>query len=332
MNDPRIDPAGSPGPESGTNPPTSGGQRPSRHGLFRHKNSGQQSGEPGATGPGTTGPGTTGPGTSGPGTSGPGTPGSGAGAGASATGTAGTTTATRTTSAAGATVPAQAEAPSARTPYGQEYDQGYEVGPSAEPSASMIAKAANMSMIALLLGGLGMIAVGIALLVWPSASLTVVAILIGAAILASGLVRLWEGISAHGESGGMRAGYIVIGLLAVIAGLYCLRHHALSLFLVAFVTGVYFVMHGVADLAVSFSPGVPNRALRGILGVFSIAAGIILVVWPAITLVLLLTIMAAWLLFYGCVLIALAFGVRRAAKAASRPVANTTMAMPAGAA
>jgi uncharacterized membrane protein HdeD (DUF308 family) len=229
-------------------------------------------------------------------------------------------------------VPAQAEPPSGQGRYGQEYGQGYEVGPSAEPSASMIAKAANMSMIALVLGGLGMIAIGIALLVWPAASLTVVAILIGAAILASGLVRLWEGISARGQSGGMRAGYIVIGLLAVIAGLYCLRHHALSLFLVAFVTGVYFVAHGLADLAVSFSPGVPNRAMRGILGVFSIAAGIILVVWPAITLVLLLTIMAAWLLFYGCVLIALGFGARRAAKAATRPAANTTMAMPAGAA
>jgi uncharacterized membrane protein HdeD (DUF308 family) len=165
-----------------------------------------------------------------------------------------------------------------------------------------------------LLGGIGMVALGIALLVWPNASLTIVAILIGAAVLVSGLVRLYEGFTARAESGGMRTAYVVIGLVAVVAGIYLLRHHALSLFVVAFVTGVYFIMHGVSDLGVAFSGLAPNRGLRGVLGLFSLAAGIIMIIWPGITLVLLLTIVAAWLIFYGLVLAALSFGLRRAAK------------------
>ena len=168
----------------------------------------------------------------------------------------------------------------------------------------------------MLICGLGLIALGIALLVWPSASLTVVAILIGAAILVAGLVKLWEGFTARAESGGMRAGYIVIGLLAVLVGIYLLRHHALSLFLVAFVTGVFFIAHGVSDIGLAISVGTPNRGLRGVLGVFSLAAGIIMVIWPSITLGLLLLIVAAWLLFYGVVLGALAFSIRRGGKAA----------------
>ena len=117
----------------------------------------------------------------------------------------------------------------------------------------MIAKASNASWMLLLLGALVMVGLAICLLVWPNASLTVVAVLIGAAVAVSGVVRLWEGFTAHGASAGMRTAYVVVGLLAVFVGLYLLRHHSLSLFLVAFVTGVYFVAHGIADIGVAFS-------------------------------------------------------------------------------
>jgi uncharacterized membrane protein HdeD (DUF308 family) len=184
--------------------------------------------------------------------------------------------------------------------------------------AEQLTAAAKKSWWAVLLGALGMVALGIALLVWPHASLTVVAILIGAAVLVSGLVRLYEGFTARAESGGMRAGYIVIGLLAVLAGIYLLRHHALSLFLIAFVTGVYFIAHGISDLGVAISGGTPNRGLRAVLGLFSLAAGLVMVIWPGITLVLLLTLVAAWLLFYGLMLAALAFSLRRTVKSAQK--------------
>ncbi len=183
---------------------------------------------------------------------------------------------------------------------------------------AVLAAAAKHSWGAVLVGGLGLIALGIMLLVWPHASLTVVAILVGAALLVSGLVRLYEGFTASSESGGMRAAYVVIGLLAVLAGLYCLRHHALSLFLVAFVTGVYFIAHGISDLGIAMSARVPGRGLRAVLGIFSLAAGIIMVIWPAITLVLLLTIVGAWLIFYGLVLGGLAFSLLRLGRAAER--------------
>jgi uncharacterized membrane protein HdeD (DUF308 family) len=186
------------------------------------------------------------------------------------------------------------------------------------PVPEAVALAAKSSWGVVLLCGLGLIALGICLLVWPHASLTVVAILIGAAILVAGLVKLWEGFTARAESGGMRAAYVVIGLLAVFVGIYLLRHHALSLFLLAFVTGVFFIAHGISDLGLSVSGGTPNRGLRAVLGVFSLAAGIIMVIWPGITLSLLLLIVAAWLLFYGVVLGALAFGIRRAGKEAEK--------------
>ena len=186
------------------------------------------------------------------------------------------------------------------------------------PGPAYVAAAAKASWGVVLLCGLGLIALGICLLVWPSASLTVVAVLLGAAILVAGLVKLWEGFTAKAESGGMRVGYVVIGLVAVFVGVYLVRNHALSLFVLAFVTGVFFIAHGISDLGLAVSAYTPNRGLRAVLGVLSLAAGIIMVIWPSITLVLLLTIAAAWFLCYGVVLGALAFSIRKTGKEAER--------------
>jgi uncharacterized membrane protein HdeD (DUF308 family) len=219
--------------------------------------------------------------------------------------------------------PQTAQVPSARAPqrqtqYGEEY--GTQTEGQAGPAGDLIGKVGEKSWMVLSLFALGMIAIGIMLLVWPAASLTVVAVLIGASILVAGFVKFWEGLTGRSEGGGHRAGYIVIGLLGIVAGLYCLRHLHLSLFLVAFVTGVFFVAHGFSDLGVAFAArGMPGRGWRAVLGVFSIAAGLLLVIWPGITLVLLLTIMAAWLLFYGCMLFVLAFHIRRATRPRSAP-------------
>jgi uncharacterized membrane protein HdeD (DUF308 family) len=214
-------------------------------------------------------------------------------------------------------VPAQRENFSAA---GTQDEAGYGV---AEPRGGMTSKMLKLGWVPVLLAGLGMIAVGIILLVWPKASLSVVAILIGAALVVSGVMRLWEGFTAHSDTGGMRAASIIVGLFAIVAGLYCLRHHSLTLFLVAFVIGVYWVVHGIAELAVAFTPGVGGRGLRAVIGLFSIAAGIILIVWPSISVVLLLTITAAWLLFYGVVLAGLSLQLRKLTAASSRSELDT---------
>jgi uncharacterized membrane protein HdeD (DUF308 family) len=182
---------------------------------------------------------------------------------------------------------------------------------------ALLATAARHSWPVVAVGALAMIALGIMLLVWPHASLTIVAILIGAALVVSGLVRLWEGLTATDRSGGMRAAYVAIGLLAVLAGLYCLRHHALSLFIVTFLISVYFIAHGISDIGIALLAGVPGRGIRAVLGVCSLAAGIIILIWPAITLVLLLTITGAWLIFYGLMLGILAGGLWRVGRAAA---------------
>lgn len=178
---------------------------------------------------------------------------------------------------------------------------------------------AGLAWTAALVAAIGMIAVGVLLLVWPQATLTVVAILIGAALIAAGLLRLFDGATARAETGGMRAADIVIGLLAVIAGLYCLKHHSLTVLVVALVVGVFWIIHGIGDIITASTSGqVPGRGFKAIGGVVSLAAGLVILFWPGITLVLLLTILGAWLIFYGVVLAGLSFQLRRGVRAQAR--------------
>src|SRR5215470_13358650 len=55
---------------------------------------------------------------------------------------------------------------------------------------------------AFMAAGLGAVIVGIVLLVWPKATLTVVAVLIGVGLIVAGLLRLIDGFTAHDASGG----------------------------------------------------------------------------------------------------------------------------------
>jgi uncharacterized membrane protein HdeD (DUF308 family) len=165
---------------------------------------------------------------------------------------------------------------------------------------------------AVLTAALATLAVGVILLVWPKATLAIVAILLGAGLVISGLYRLVEGFTARDTSGGMRAAYVVIGLLAILVGLYCLRHRDVTVFLLALLVGAFWIVHGVADIAVAATSGpMPGRAFRLVAGLFSIAVGCIVLFWPAISLIVLLTVLGIWLIFYGLVLGGLAFGLKR---------------------
>lgn len=171
---------------------------------------------------------------------------------------------------------------------------------------------------ALLAAALGSLAVGILLLVWPKATLVIAAILIGAGLIIAGILRLIDGFADRDASGGRRAANVVIGLLAVIVGLYFIRHYHITIAAMAIVVGLFWVMHGIADLTVGLFAGpFPGRGLTVFSGLLSLAAGLIVLFWPAISLTILVVVLGIWLVVYGVLLAIMAFGLRKAGS--SRP-------------
>lgn len=167
---------------------------------------------------------------------------------------------------------------------------------------------------AFMAAGIGAVVVGILLLAWPKATLTVVAILVGAALVLAGLLRLIDGFTAHDASGGRRVAHVLIGLLAIVVGLYCIRHYHVTIAALAIIVGLFWIVHGIADIALGLFAGpFPGRGLTVVAGILSLFAGLIVLFWPTISLTVLVAVIGIWLLVYGLLMAITAFSLRRGA-------------------
>ncbi len=165
---------------------------------------------------------------------------------------------------------------------------------------------------AILAGGLGCLAAGILLLVWPRETLVVAAVLLGIALVVAGLQRLVHGFTAHDASGGRRTASVVVGLLAMIAGLYLIKHYHVTVGLMALLVGVFWVINGVAEMSAGlFGQLESGRGLAVLSGLLSLAAGLIVLIWPTISLTILVVVMGIWLIIYSVFLIVTALRLRR---------------------
>jgi uncharacterized membrane protein HdeD (DUF308 family) len=162
-----------------------------------------------------------------------------------------------------------------------------------------------------------MLTLGLLLFFWPNDSLVVTAVLLGIALLATGVLRLVRGVTADGEAGTHRSAHLLIGILAVLGGIYCLGDVAGTVVLLSLVVGLFWVMHGLVDLvAVVGRPG-PGRSLTRITGWMSLLAGLTVIFWPAITVPVLAAVMGAWLACYGLLLVVTLLYLRHVARAAA---------------
>jgi uncharacterized membrane protein HdeD (DUF308 family) len=180
-------------------------------------------------------------------------------------------------------------------------------------------RGAGRSWIIMLIGAVVTFGFGLVVVVWPHATLKVIAILLGIQLLVFGLVRLISGFTAGEEGGGVRAAYVVLGLLGILAGLYFIRHLSVTVALLAILVGLFWVMHGIVDLIVAAVAGpVPGRWIKAVAGLISLAAGLIVMFKPTESLKFLLVVLGIYLMLYGLVLAFWSVQARRfAAEAAS---------------
>jgi len=189
-------------------------------------------------------------------------------------------------------------------------------GAHAQPSPLPGSLAARSARRITLAAGGTMLTLGMLLLFWPYASLMVTAVLLGIALLATGVLRLAHGVMAGGAAGTHRSAHLLIGILAVLTGIYCLGDIAGTVVLLSLVVGLFWVMHGLVDLVATARPG-PGRALTGITGGLSVVAGLIVIFWPAVTVPVMAAVMGAWLACDGLLLVATLLYLRHVARAAT---------------
>jgi uncharacterized membrane protein HdeD (DUF308 family) len=161
--------------------------------------------------------------------------------------------------------------------------------------------------------GIVSVVAGVLALVFPGPTLIAIAILFGIQLIALGIYRFVVAIATPAKSGWLKAVNAIVAALAVVAGIYLLRHPVFSLMVLAIVLGIFWVVHGVMDLLLAASEStMPDRGWVAASAILGIIAGAFVLFWPGITLLTLTVILGVWLVVYGLILIARAFRVRSA--------------------
>jgi len=120
------------------------------------------------------------------------------------------------------------------------------------------------------------LAVGVVALVYPDKTIEVLAILFGVNLLILGGVELGAGLAGRR---GHRMAEVLVGALAIVAGLIVVRHPGGSVTVLALAIGIYLVVSGSLRL-VAATEAAEGRALLIVVGLVDLAIGIVIVAWP----------------------------------------------------
>jgi uncharacterized membrane protein HdeD (DUF308 family) len=158
--------------------------------------------------------------------------------------------------------------------------------------------------------GLVTLGLGIALAVWPDASVTVFTVLVAIQLIIAGAFRIGAALS-HSRNDGARALVGLSGGLALIVGLLILRDPLQSVLVLGMILGVFWLIAGVIDI-LSALIGTPRSGRGGELltGVISLLAGGFLLVYTDLSLKVLVVFVGVWLIVSGVVAVVAAFRLR----------------------
>jgi len=163
--------------------------------------------------------------------------------------------------------------------------------------------------------GIASVVLGVLVVVRPAATIFGFAILLGIWLFVSGLFRIVMAIADGGDSGSdtgaERVLLAVLGLLSVIIGVFFLRHTYETVATLTFLIGLFWVVGGIIEFFTAYGRrGLPGRGFRMAMGVLGLAAGVVTLVVPHVTLLTLVLIMGIWLIVYGVMQIVTSLMIR----------------------
>jgi uncharacterized membrane protein HdeD (DUF308 family) len=94
---------------------------------------------------------------------------------------------------------------------------------------------------------------------------------------------------------------VLIGLLGIAAGVIVLLKPSDSLSTLAVIAGIFVLVSGIFDIAISFSKRTPNRGLAAVMGVLSTVVGVLLIRHPIGGVLFVALLIGIWLIATGVV-------------------------------
>jgi uncharacterized membrane protein HdeD (DUF308 family) len=169
--------------------------------------------------------------------------------------------------------------------------------------------ARNWWMVAL--RGLAAVLFGIAAIVWPAITLTVLVFLFGAYALVDGVFTAISAFRCREECGQWWL-LLVEGLIGVVLGVLAFVWPGMTALALLYLIAVSAIVTGVIEIVAAI---VLRREMEGewlliLGGIISAIAGVLMVIWPGAGALAVLWIIATNAILFGGLLIALAFRLR----------------------
>ncbi|MFE6360618.1 HdeD family acid-resistance protein [Streptomyces sp. NPDC057806] len=153
---------------------------------------------------------------------------------------------------------------------------------------------------------------GILLLVWPDATLQVVAVLFGLYLLVTGGFRF---VAVFGQERGERLPGLLIAVLYVPAGVLCMRNPLQTIAALSLIVGIVWLVSGLLTAYAALATrGLPHRGVVLGAALLAIVAGIVVLALPSESAVALTRLLGLWLVLLGVMELAVALAWRSAAR------------------
>ena len=160
--------------------------------------------------------------------------------------------------------------------------------------------------------GVVSIIAGVLALAWPGPTLLVLAVVFGVELIVWGIYRLVGAITFGDAGGGARTLWAILGVLSLLLGFYALRHIVITLLSLGLLLGIFWLVDGIGLIVSAVEHrGMPGRGLSLLSGVLGAIAGLVLLVWPAISILTLAWLAGLWLLILGVMQVSVAMQLRR---------------------
>jgi uncharacterized membrane protein HdeD (DUF308 family) len=156
--------------------------------------------------------------------------------------------------------------------------------------------------------GILTLVLGILVVVWPTETLKVLAILFGLQLFVMGIYALVKSFSAANEH---KVWSVFLGLFSIIVGVIIIRNVTTTILVLGMIIGIYWIISGIINFVSAVGDKTyPARGWSIFMAILSVIAGIIMVAWPGPTLTVMAWLVGIWFIVLGILGIILAFMVR----------------------
>jgi uncharacterized membrane protein HdeD (DUF308 family) len=173
-----------------------------------------------------------------------------------------------------------------------------------------------------IVAGLVCVATGLAVIVWPDITLLAFGVILGIYLMLAAIMEIIDAVT--GDPGG-RAVSLILGVIALIAGIICIRRPGESLLAIVIVAGIYLIAAGVIRVVRAFDVA-ENRGWALLVAIVDVAVGCLILSWPDLGLATVAIMFAATMFVRGLYSIVIGVKLRALPREDPAPVHHAGLA------